>query len=233
YMAGNQITVIPSPATSTVFGQSVTPNQPTTLDPGTPGTLSGLVASPFGLAFDASGDLFISSSDGISSNQIIVVPSASATSIFGQSVTPEVPVVLDPGAAAGNLSNLLNEPNGIAFDQTGDLFVANYSGNTVTVIPTETVPDPPTDVAAVPSDGQVLVSWNAPLDTGGPDILGYTATVFPGEASCTSTTTSCVITGLTNGETYSISVTATNAIGMSDPSDAISVTIELVPAFTG
>ena len=233
YMAGNQITVIPSPATSTVFGQSVTPNQPTTLDPGTPGTLSGLVASPFGLAFDASGDLFISSSDGISSNQIIVVPSASATSIFGQSVTPEVPVVLDPGAAAGNLGNLLNEPNGIAFDQTGDLFVANHNGNTVTVIPTETVPDPPTDVAAVPSDGQVLVSWSAPLDTGGPDISGYTATAFPGEASCTSTTTSCVITGLTNGETYSISVTATNAIGMSDPSDAISVTIELGPTFTG
>jgi hypothetical protein len=185
------------------------------------------------LAFDAYGDLFISSSDGISSNQIIVLPSATTSSIFGQSVTPEVPVVLDPGAAAGSLSNLLNEPNGIAFDQTGDLFVANYSGNTVTVIPTETVPDPPTDVAAVPSDGQVLVSWNAPLDTGGPDILGYTATALPGEASCTSTTTSCVITGLTNGETYSISVTATNAIGMSDPSDAISVTIELVPAFTG
>ena len=232
YMAGNQITVIPSPTTSTVFGQTVTPNQPTTLDPGTPGTLSGLVASPFGLAFDASGDLFISSSDGISSNQIIVVPSASATSIFGQIVTPEVPVVLDPGAP-GNLSALLNEPNGIAFDQTGDLFVANYNGNTVTVIPAETVPDPPTEVVAVPSDGQVLVSWNAPLDTGGPDISGYTATALPGGASCTSTTTSCVITGLTNGETYSITVTATNAVGTSKRSKAVSVTIELVPAFTG
>ena len=237
-MAGNQITVIPSPLTSTVFGQSVTPNQPTTLDPGTPGTLGGLVASPFGLAFDASGDLFISSSDGISSNQIIVVPSASATSIFGQIVTPEVPVVLDPGAAAGNLSDLLDEPNGIAFDhhgdhRHGDLFVANYNSNTVTVIPAETVPDPPTEVAAVPGDGQVLVSWNAPLDTGGPDISGYTATAFPGGASCTSATTSCVITGLTNGATYSITVTATNAVGTSKPSESVLITIELVPAFTG
>lgn len=237
YMAGNQITVIPSPTTSTVFGQSVTPNQPTTLDPGTPGTLSGLVASPFGLAFDASGDLFITSSDGISSNQIIVVPSASATSIFGQIVAPEVPVVLDPGAA-GNLSDLLYEPNGMTFDhhgdhRHGDLFVVNYSSNTVTVIPAETVPDPPTDVVAVPSDGQVLVSWNAPLDTGGPDISGYTATASHGGASCTSTTTSCVIAGLTNGETYSITVTATNAAGTSKRSKAVSVTIELVPAFTG
>ena len=232
YMAGNQITVIPSPMTSTVFGQTVAPNQPTTLDPGTPGTLSGLVASPFGLAFDASGDLFITSSDGISSNQIIVLPSATTSSIFGQAVTPEVPVVLDPGAA-GNLSDLLNEPNGIAFDQTGDLFVANFNGNTVTVIPAETVPDPPTDVVAVPSDGQALVSWDAPLDTGGPDISGYTATALPGGASCTSTTTSCVIVGLTTGETYSISVTATNAIGTSKRSKAISVIIELAPAFTG
>jgi hypothetical protein len=232
YMAGNQITVIPSPTTSTVFGQSVTPNQPTTLDPGTPGTLSGLIASPYGLAFDASGDLFISSSDGISSNQIIVVPSASTTSIFGQSVTPDVPVVLDPGTA-GSLGMLLDEPNGLAFDDAGDLFVANYNSNTVTVIASETVPGPPTDVNAAPSDGQALVSWNAPLDTGGIVVEGYTATAFPGGASCTSTTTSCVITGLTNGETYSISVTATNAIGMSDPSESISVKIELVPAFTG
>ena len=232
YMAGNLITVIPSPSTSTVFGQSVTPNQPTTLDPGTPGTLSGLVASPFGLAFDASGDLFITSSDSISSNQIIVVPSATTSSIFGQSVTPDVPVILDPGAA-GPLSDLLDEPNGMAFDQAGDLFVANYNNNTVTVIATETVPGPPTDVNAVPGDGQVEVSWNAPLDTGGLVITGYTATAFPGGESCTSTTTSCVITGLTNGETYSISVTATNAVGTSRRSKAVSVTIELVPTFAG
>jgi hypothetical protein len=232
YLAGNLITVIPSPTTSTVFGQTVTPNQPTTLDPGTPGTLSGLVVSPFGLAFDASGDLFISSSDNISSNQIIVVPSATTSSIFGQSVTPDVPVVLDPGTA-GSLGMLLDEPNGLAFDSAGDLFVANYNNNTVTVITAQTVPGPPTDVNAVPSDGQALVSWNAPLDTGGLVITGYTATASPGGASCTSTTTSCVITGLKNGSTYSITVTATNAVGTSEPSDALSVTIELVPAFTG
>jgi hypothetical protein len=232
YMAGNQITVIPSPLASTVFGQTVTPNQPITLDPGTPGTLSGLVASPFGLGFDTSGDLFITSSDGISSNQIIVVPSTSVTSIFGQSVTPDVPVTLDPGTA-GSLGTLLNEPNGLAFDDAGDLFVANYNNNTVTVIATETVPGPPTDVNAVPGDGQVEVSWNAPVDTGGIVITSYTASAFPGGASCTSATTSCVITGLTNGDTYSITVTATNAVGTSDPSDAVSVTIELVPTFAG
>ncbi len=240
YLAGNQITVIPSPTTSTVFGQTMTPNQPTTLDPGTPGTLSGLVASPFGLAFDASGDLFITSSDGISSNQIIVVPSASASSIFGQSVMPEVPVVLDPGAA-GTLSGLLNEPNGIAFDRAGDLFVANYYSNTVTVISTVSAPGPPTEVSLTAGDGEVEVSWNEPLDTGGLVITSYTATASPGGASCTSTTTSCVITGLLNGMTYSLTVTATNSIGTSEPSNASAVTlpeelsavIPVVPTFVG
>ena len=172
------------------------------------------------------------SQDGISSNQIIVLPSATTSSIFGQTMTPEVPVALDPGTS-GSLGMLLDEPNGMAFDGGGDLFVANYNNNTVTVIATETVPGPPTDVIAVPSDGQALVSWNAPLDTGGLVITSYTATALPGGASCTSTTTSCVIVGLTTGETYSISVTATNAIGTSNRSKAISVTIELAPAFTG
>jgi hypothetical protein len=237
YLAGNQITVIPSPTTSTVFGQSVTPNQPTTLDPGTPGTLSGLVASPFGLAFDASGDLFITSSDSISSNQIIVVPSASATSIFGQSVTPQVPVVLDPGAA-GTLSGLLDGPSGLAFDRAGDLFVANDNSSTVTVVPSQSVPGPPTELSVLPGDGELEVSWDEPVDTGGLLITSYTATASPEGASCTSATTSCVITGLTNGATYSVTVTAANAVGSSAPSEASSVTLPfdpslVIPTFVG
>ena len=247
YMAGNQITIIPSPVTSMVFGQTVTPNQPTTLDPGTPGTLSGLVASPFGLAFDASGDLFITSSDtisnccmqGSSSNRIIVLPSASTSSIFGQAVTSHVPSVLDPGMA-GSLAALLDGPNGMAFDGVGDLFIVNYDSNTVTVISTPTVPGPPTDLILVPGDGQIEVSWNEPLDTGGLLITSYTATASPGGASCTSTTTSCVIHGLTNGETYSISVTATNDVGTSEASVPSMVTLPedaaampILPVFAG
>jgi len=235
YEAGNQITVIPSPTTSTVFGQSVTPNQPTTLDPGTPGTLSGLITSPFGLAFDGSGDLFITSSDSISSNLIIVVPSASTSSIFGQSVAPEVPVILDPGTA-GSLGMLLDRPNGMAFDQAGDLFSVNYANNSVIVIAAETVPGPPVDVVLNPGDGQIQVSWNEPLETGGLVVTSYTATASPGRKFCTSTTTSCVITGLTNGESYSVSVSATNAVGTSEssaPSVATPEGLLVVPTFAG
>ena len=151
--------------------RTVTPNQPSDLDPGTPGTLSGLVASPFGLAFDASGDLFITSCNSISSNQIIVLPSASATSILGQSVTPQVPVVLDPGSA-GTLSGLLDGPSGLAFDRAGDLFVANDNSSTVTVIPSQSVPGAPTEVSVKPCDGELEVSWNEPVDTGGLLITG-------------------------------------------------------------
>lgn len=72
--------------------------------------------------------------------------------------------------------------------------------------------DAPTDVYAVGGDTQAEVHWTAPQSNGGATITKYTATASPGGATCTATTgTSCVITGLTNDTTYSVTVTATNA----------------------
>ena len=77
---------------------------------------------------------------------------------------------------------------------------------------------PPTAVAGVPGDGKVTVSWTAPADDGGSPVLDYTATASPGGAACTTTSTSCVVSGLTNGTGYTFTVTARNAIGVSAPS---------------
>ena len=43
----------------------------------------------------------------------------------------------------------------------------------------------------------------------------YTATATPGGLTCSTTTTSCTITGLTNGTEYSISVVGANSVGIS------------------
>ena len=81
-------------------------------------------------------------------------------------------------------------------------------------------PGAPTAAAAVAGDGQATVSWTAPTSDGGSAITSYTATASPGGATCTAAApaTSCTVTGLDNGTSYTFSVTATNAAGPSSAS---------------
>ncbi len=79
-------------------------------------------------------------------------------------------------------------------------------------------PGPPTSVTVDAGDGSAVVSWTAPTSPGGSPITSYTATASSGGGSCISTTNSCTITGLTNGTSYTVTVTATNTQGTSPPS---------------
>jgi protocatechuate 3,4-dioxygenase beta subunit len=79
-----------------------------------------------------------------------------------------------------------------------------------------TAPNPPMGVTATAGNGAASVSWYPASDNGSP-VTSYTATASDG-SSCMTTTLSCTITGLTNGTSYTVAVTATNAIGTSDPS---------------
>jgi hypothetical protein len=74
-------------------------------------------------------------------------------------------------------------------------------------------------------NGALSVTWQEPASTGGAPIIGYRASAtFNGKTySCTTTTFSCTIPGLKNGTTYSVSVVATNAMGNSAPSTAVTV----------
>ena len=84
-----------------------------------------------------------------------------------------------------------------------------------------TVPGAPTIVTVTQPMPSATVTWTAPSSNGGSPITAYT--VAPrtrphpanGGESCTWTTgpLTCTITGLTNGDTYSFTVTATNAVG--------------------
>lgn len=78
----------------------------------------------------------------------------------------------------------------------------------------------PTAVTGAAGDGEVTVSWTAPTNDGGSAITSYTATSDPGSFTCTTATTSCDVTGLTNGDAYTFTVTATNAVGTSAASGA-------------
>ncbi|MGI6778794.1 MAG: fibronectin type III domain-containing protein [Acetivibrionales bacterium] len=78
-----------------------------------------------------------------------------------------------------------------------------------------TVPDAPTNVTATAGDGKATVSFTAPAFDGGSEITGYTVKSNPGGITATGTTTEIEVTGLTNGVSYTFTVTATNSVGES------------------
>jgi hypothetical protein len=80
-----------------------------------------------------------------------------------------------------------------------------------------TVPGAPTGVTAVAGNGQATVSWTAPASNGGSAIITYTVTSTPGgfigETVNNSGATSVVVSGLTNGVSYTFKVKAINSVG--------------------
>ena len=76
-----------------------------------------------------------------------------------------------------------------------------------------TVPSAPLNVTGIGANASAILHWTAPASTGGSPITGYTVTSSPLGLTCTSATTTCTVTGLTNEQNYTFSVTATNAAG--------------------
>ena len=76
-----------------------------------------------------------------------------------------------------------------------------------------TVPGAPIDVAGTPGDGTVALTWNPPADNGGNPVRGFTVSSSPAGAACTTTAPYCLLTGLTNGTSYTFTVQARNDNG--------------------
>lgn len=86
-------------------------------------------------------------------------------------------------------------------------------------------PGAPTSISATDGDGNSVVSFTAPDDTGFPaGITGYRVTATPGNITASGSSSPITITGLTNNVTYSITVAATNVSGYGAESSAVSVT---------
>ena len=89
-----------------------------------------------------------------------------------------------------------------------------------------TVPGAPTAVVATAGNGSISLAFTAPASNGGTVITGYTGSCAATGAAVTATAVASpvAISGLTNGSSYSCTVTASNAVGSSAASAAVSAT---------
>jgi len=83
-----------------------------------------------------------------------------------------------------------------------------------------TPPQAPTGVVAKAGNRQAMVKWTAPSNDGGYPILDYTVTSHPSGfyTTVSSSQTMAVVTGLTNGQPYTFTVSARNQLGDSPDS---------------
>lgn len=99
-------------------------------------------------------------------------------------------------------------------------------------------PVAPTGFSMVAGNAQAALSWTAPADNGATSITNYSVEYTPTGGSPTTTllnstlTSSRVLSGLTNGTTYSVRIAAVNSVGVGAYNSAVSVTPQDGPPVT-
>ncbi len=140
-------------------------------------------------------------------------PSTGGSPITGYTVTTSPGGAHDPASGTSVLVTGLTDGQAYTFTVAATNSIgtgaASSASSPVTPAAAVTAPGAPTAVGAVPGDGQATVSWTAPSNGGSP-ITSYTVTSSPGTIVMTSSTTSALVTGLTDGTAYTFTVTATN-----------------------
>ena len=164
------------------------------------------------------------SNGGSSITGYVVLKSSSSGGTYSVVASPTSPGFTDTGLSSGAIWYYkVQAVNGIG---TGPAAGPATNG-------AASVPGAPTGVSGSPGNGSVTVSWTAPSDTGGSAITGYTVT-SSGSQTCSSSSSPCTVTGLSNGVPYTFTVTATNGAGTGSPSSASSsVTPRTVPGQPG
>jgi hypothetical protein len=115
------------------------------------------------------------------------------------------------------------EVDGVVQNHAGRTMLDSVSA-TATVTAPATAPGVPQQVAATRGDGQATLTWAPPEDDGGSAVLDYRVWVGDAVEPLEVDGTETVVTGLTNGTTYSVTVAAANAVGVGAASEPVTVT---------
>ena len=137
---------------------------------------------------------------------------ATTTSSPGLTVSATGAVSAPASLAAGDYT-----ASGTTSDGLGD------TGNwTFTLTVQAGAPGAPTGVSASAGDGQATVSFAAPASNGGAAITSYSVMASAGGAQASGSASPITVTGLTDGTSYTFTVTATNGVGTGPASSASS-----------
>ena len=155
--------------TGTLFGQSVTAGKLTGLH------AASSLSSESGLAIDSKGDVYLSDRPAGTVSVIPTAAGAAGGTIFGQAVTANTLTTLLSG---------VNSPRGLAFDGSGNLYVATQNG--VSVLPKaggsifgqSVSANTLTSLFSGMSEG-TLVSFDAAGNLYVSDVLAGTVSVYP------------------------------------------------------
>lgn len=127
-------------------------------------------------------------------------------------------------ASDGTLSGTPTTAGDFSFTATATDADSFPGSQAYTVHVSPIAPGAPTAASGTAGDQQVSVSFLPPTDTGGTTITGYTVTSSPGGFTASGASSPLTVTGLTNGTSYTFTVTATNSAGTgpaSAPSSAV------------
>ncbi|KQO17770.1 hypothetical protein ASF12_03655 [Paenibacillus sp. Leaf72] len=123
------------------------------------------------------------------------------------------------GGGEGSGLGEFSSPTGVAVYHNEIIYVADFGNHRIQKWD-YAAPSAPISVAATAGNGEATISFTMPANDRGGEITGYTVTANPGGLIATGTDSPIKMTGLTNGQSYTFTVIASNRSGDSPSSAA-------------
>ena len=210
------------PASATATATPMIPNS------ALPGAPTGLTATPGNARASLSWTAPTSTGNSAITDYAIQYKAATAT----------VWTTFTDGTSTATTATVTGLTNGTEYDFRIRATNSDGTGSPSVIASTtpRTVSGAPTGLTATPDDTEVSLSWTAPADNGGAAITDYiveykaaSASQWSTFADGTSTATTAIVTGLTNGTEYDFRVKATNVAGNGAASATASATPSVPP----